>query len=383
MTFLHFSAYNIKMERARKNALIRDLDTKVVLLSGPRQVGKTYLSKKLFSNFVYLNFDSQADRKIIREMSWPRDVDLVIFDELHKMKKWKSWIKGIYDTEGVRPRLLVTGSARMDTFKKGGDSLAGRHFLHRLHPFTVAELKAEIAPSASTERILKCGGFPEPFLSNDVEFAKRWRGIHHEKIIREDLLDLENVRQLKQFEILTDLLSERVGSPVSFNSLARDLEVSPHTVKKWISILESLFVVFIVPPYSKNIARSILKEPKIFFFDTGRVSNGDAAKIENIVATALLSKINAGADLRGEKGNLYYVRDKEKREVDFLTVIDKKNIDLVEVKLSDDQISKSLLGFQKVLSAKSAVQVVYTLKKEMQFGDVKVRDLAGWLGEQS
>jgi predicted AAA+ superfamily ATPase len=233
------------MERELKKYIQNDLDKKIVLLSGPRQVGKTYLSKLLFQNYEYLNFDYSEDRKIISTESWNKQSDLIIFDELHKKIKWKSWIKGIYDVQGVRPRLIVTGSARMDIFKKGSDSLAGRHFSFRLHPFTVSELKNQMAPIEILKRLLTVGGFPEPFLSGEVDYAKRWRRSHLERVIKEDLLELENVRNLKQLELLIDLLSERVGSPISFNSLARDLEISPHTVKKWIGILESLYVIFI------------------------------------------------------------------------------------------------------------------------------------------
>ncbi|MBP9679885.1 MAG: DUF4143 domain-containing protein, partial [Bacteriovorax sp.] len=275
-------------------------------------------------------------------------------------------IKGIYDVEGVRPRLLVTGSAKMDIYRKGGDSLAGRHFSFRLHPFSVSELKEQMSPKDCLDRLLKVGGFPEPFLNGGEEFAKRWRHTHLDRILKEDLLELEIVRNLKLIEILTDLLADRVGSPVSYNSLARDLEISPHTVKKWIGILESLFVVFVVTPYSKNIARAILREPKIYFYDTGRIKNDPGARLENVVACALLKKIQMGQDLRGEKSELYYVRDKEKREVDFLTVIDRSIHDLVEVKLSEENISSNLVYFAEKLKPKKAAQVVLNTRKELE-----------------
>jgi len=370
------------MERLLKNAIQRDLEKKIVLVSGPRQVGKTTLSKQLYKKFEYLNFDSSEDRKIIANQSWDRSQELVIFDELHKKPKWKSWIKGIYDTEGVRPRLLVTGSARMDVFKKGGDSLAGRHFHFRLHPFSVAELKEQISPEDCLNRLLKVGGFPEPFLDGSEDFAKRWRSSHLERVLKEDLLELEQVRNIKLVEVLTDLLADRVGSTVSYNSLARDLEISPHTVKKWIGILESLYVVFVVPPYSKNLARAILKEPKIYFYDTGRVKNDPAARLENVVALSLLKKLHHGQDLRGEKSQLYYVRDKEKREVDFLTVVDGKIQDLVEVKLSDENLSPHLSYFSERLKPRLAVQVVFNLKKELSVKKIPIRKAVHWLIEQ-
>jgi predicted AAA+ superfamily ATPase len=367
------------MERSITNSLKEDLNTKIVLLSGPRQVGKTTLSKNLGLTFEYLNFDDSESRKILMNRSWRRDVDLVIFDELHKKPKWKSWIKGIYDTEGVTPKILVTGSARMDVFKKGSDSLAGRHFNYRLHPFTVAELKDQMSPNECLKRLMKVGGFPEPFLNGDEDFAKRWRSTHIDRIIKEDLLELEQVRNIKLIEVLIDLLAERVGASVSYSSLARDLEISPHTVKKWIGILESLYVIFVVPPYSKNLARAILREPKIYFYDNGRVKNDDGARFENIIANALLRKLHLGQDLKGEKSQLYYVRDKEKREVDFLTVIDNKIIDLVEVKLIDDNLSSSLKYYNEKLKPGKPVQVVFGLKREQLKNDIPLVKAEDWL----
>lgn len=370
------------MNRSIQKCLIKDLDSKIVLLSGPRQVGKTTVSKELYQNYEYLNFDSSEDRKIILSQSWSRKTDLVILDELHKKPKWKSWIKGIYDKEQIRPRLLVTGSARLDIFKKGGDSLAGRHFHHRLHPFSVAELRGQMAPEVCLDRLLRLGGFPEPFLSDSEEFAKRWRSTHIDRILKEDLLELEQVRNIKLVELLTDLLADRVGSPINYSALARDLEISPHTVKKWIGILESLYVVFVVPTYTKKINRSILKEPKIYFYDTGRVKNEVSARLENVVALSLLKKLHAGQDQRGERSQLYYVRDKERREVDFLTLIDGKIIDLVEVKTSDMALSRQLTHFNVRLKPLSPAQVVLNTSREATQKNISIYKAADWLLQQ-
>ena len=241
-----------------------DLDKKVVLLSGPRQCGKTTLAKSLaFQRVEYLNFDEAGQRHKIIKKDWSRKADLLIFDELHKMTKWKSWIKGIYDTEGVSPRILVTGSARLDVFRKGSDSLAGRHFLYRMHPFSVAELSHGGNQEEVLEGILERGGFPEPYLSKSKTAARRWRTTHLDVILRQDLLDLEQVRNLVGVETLIELLANRVGSTISFRNLAQDLQVTAQTVQRWVMLLERLFVIFLVRPYSKNLARSLLKEPKI------------------------------------------------------------------------------------------------------------------------
>ena len=354
------------MERYLEKHIKKDLKEKIVILSGPRQVGKTTLSKQLIPSNMYLNYDFAADRKIIRKDEWARDVELVIFDELHKMKNWKSWIKGIYDTEGIPPSLLVTGSARIETYRKGGDSLAGRVFSYRLHPLTVKEICAYLneTPKAALDKLVSFGGFPEPYLKNSETFAKRWRRTHVDTIIREDLLDLERVRDIKSIEILIELLKARVGSSTSFSSLAEDLQVSVHTVKHWLQILENLYVIFPVRPYHRNIARSILKEPKYYLYDPSAVDGDFGMKLENVVALALLRDLHLLEDTTGSKVSLHYLRDKEKNEVDFLTVIDNKPTLMIEVKVSDDSFSKSLYRFSGFLKDARPIQLVYNLKRK-------------------
>lgn len=369
------------MKRSCEEKLKQDLEKKIVLLAGPRQVGKTTISKQLFSKFEYLNFDNSEHRKIIMKRSWNKDTDLIVFDELHKKKGWKTWIKGIYDTEGINPKILVTGSARLDIYRKGGDSLAGRHYLHRLHPFSIAELKNKIPPKEVLETLLLVGGFPEPFLSGSESEAKRWRSTQIERILKEDLLDLEPVRQIKSIEILVDLLSDRVGSTISYSSLARDLEVSPHSVKKWIQILETMYVIFTVTPYTNNIARSILKEPKVYFYDIGRIKKDPGARFENLVALALLKDLHKRQDYLGERCNLHYLRDKEKREVDFLIEIDRQIHTIVEAKTSDSNVSKNLRYFKNKLQPKKSIQVVKSLRMDQEEGGIKIADSANWLAQ--
>ena len=352
------------MKRYLEKNLIQDLKEKMVLLSGPRQVGKTTLSKQLGLQYDYLNFDSALDRKIMRAREWNRDAPLVIFDELHKMKKWKSWIKGVYDTEGIPPALLMTGSARMDVYRKGGDSLAGRYFSYRLHPFTVKEASQFMDAQEALMWLIDVGGFPEPFLKKNKVFAKRWRRRHIDIVLREDLLDLEKVRDIKSIEILVDLLKERVGSPISYASLAEDLQVSSHTVKHWLQILENLYVIFPVRTYHKNIARSILKDTKYYFYDTGIVEGDVGIKLENVVACCLLAELHRHEDMTGSKVALCFLRDKDKREVDFLTVVDNKPMHLIEVKQSDEAFSKHIFHFQKFFSDIDCLQLVANIKRK-------------------
>ncbi len=373
------------MKRYLDSYIKEDMRQKIVLLSGPRQVGKTTLAKQISPKFTYLNFDASSHRKIIKAEEWDRDVPLVIFDELHKMTNWKSWIKGVYDTEGIPPALLVTGSARLDTYKKGGESLAGRFFPFRLHPLTVKEICLYLneSPEDALANILRFGGFPEPYLKKSETFAKRWRRIHSDTIIREDLLDLERVRDIKSIEIMIDLLRDRVGSTTSYASLANDLQVSIHTVKHWLQILENLYMIFPVRPYHKNITRSILKEAKYFLYDTAAVNGDLGARLENSVACALMRELHFLEDTKGCRASLHYLLDKDKREVDFLVVIDNKPIQMIEVKVGDDNFSAPLFRFSEFLPSAKPVQVVLHLKQKKSKGRVRMVSAAQFLKELS
>jgi len=366
-----------------KRALVEHIKTylpeKMILLSGPRQAGKTYLSKhQIYSSHIYLNFDDEDDRIMLREKSWPRDARLIIFDELHKMDQWKRWLKGIFDKEGTYPQILVTGSARMDAFKKGGDSMAGRYIGFRLHPLSLKELNMG-AKKDLLKQMIKLGPFPEPFLKSREVFSKVWRKNHLDLILKEDLLDLGKVVQLKKIAILVQLLSERVGSNISYKSLAKDLQVSSPTIKHWLQILEDLYVVFRVTPRSRDISKSILKAPKYYFYDTGRVRAGMGAKLENIVASHLLKRNHYLEDTQGEYINLFYIRDKEGREVDFAIEREGHLEYLIEIKTSDAQLFKPLAYFKNKLNPQSCIQLVFDLPRRKNHDGIQIEDLTTFL----
>lgn len=358
------------------------LTKKIVLISGPRQAGKTTIAKMMGSNFDYLNYDSSEDRTILREKSWDRQKNLIIFDELHKMNKWKQWLKGVTDTESFPPSFVVTGSARLDSYRKVGDSLAGRFFHYRLHPLDVREL-CQLNPRLNSrtvvDKILKFGGFPEPYLESTTEFYGLWKKAHVDIILRQDLIDLESVKNIKQIETLIDLLKTRVGSPISYSSLARDLQASDKTIKVWLGWLENLYVIFKVSPYSKNIARSILKQPKYYFYDVAQVAD-PAARLENLVAASLLKEAHFRQDCLGLNWQLHYLAQKGGKEIDF--IIHEKNHDpiLVEVKTSDSSPTASFKNFAGHFKKPQLIQLVLNLKREKTFPDgTEIRRLDKWL----
>ena len=370
----------VKMKRSLIELVRRDLGSKVVLLSGPRQVGKTTLAKTLFERFDYFNHDLAEHRLAIRERSWDRGVDLVVLDELHKMRGWKAWLKGVYDVEGVRPRLLVTGSARLDVARRVGDSLAGRFFQHRLHPFDLKELAGQIPAEEAFETLMRVGGFPEPFLAGTDRFYRRWRRSHIDVILRQDLIDLEAVRDVPAMETLVELLRRRVGSPVSMSGLARDLERDSKTIKRWLSLLENFCVVFRVTPYHRNVARSLLKEPKIYFYDNGLVDGDAGVRLENLVACALHKEIHRIEDAEGLRARLHYLRTKDKREIDFAVSVGDRVAAMIEVKTADDRPGRAFEHFARFLPGARRVQLVARLDREKTYPDgTEVREVIPWL----
>ncbi|NGX34715.1 MAG: Holliday junction ATP-dependent DNA helicase RuvB [Candidatus Anoxychlamydiales bacterium] len=361
------------MERHQKKAILKDLQKKMVLLSGPRQAGKTTLAKMIadeHKSSVYLTYDRLEDRKIILDEGWLESTELIILDEIHKMPKWKNYLKGVFDTKPSFQKILVTGSARLEVFNRVGDSLAGRYFLHRLLPLSPAECE-KVKEKYTIDKFLQRGGFPEPFLAESLIYANRWRLQYVDSLLRVDVLDFENIHNLNAIKLLFEMLKEKVGSPISYSSIAGDLAISPHTVKKYIQILEALYIVFRVTPFSKNIARSLLKEPKIYFFDNGLVKGNVGIKFENLVASCLLKHVLSKIDYKAENYSLNYLHTKEHHEVDFALVKDAKIEKIIEVKNRNNTVSKSLYYFKEKYNLK-AFQVVKELKREKMQNGIKI-----------
>ncbi|MCF6248323.1 MAG: ATP-binding protein [Desulfobacula sp.] len=358
--------------------ILSDLKKKMVFIGGPRQVGKTTLAKHFLENAFpggrYFNWDYSEDRQDLLKGKWQADAGLVIFDELHKYRDWKNWIKGIYDTNDTDSQFLITGSARLDVYRRGGDSLLGRYHYWRLHPFGLDEYPSNMAPEEAFERLMRVGGFPEPFLDGDEREARRWRRERFDRVIKEDIRDLDSIRQISLVELFIHQLRTRVGNLIVMSNIAGEIQVSPKTAAKWVDVLERMYLLFAVRPYSKNLPRAVIKPPKIFFYDNADVIGDEGAVYENLVATHLLKKLQYFEDRDGFRYDLRYIRDKEGREVDFVVLKEGMVEELIEVKYSDDTISKHLKYYAEKLNPMKATQIVANLKYPYSSGKIKVID---------
>jgi predicted AAA+ superfamily ATPase len=362
--------------------LQRDLLKKLVLLAGPRQCGKTTLAKSLLDeNGEYLNWDIARDRKTIRDIAWPKDASLVVLDELHKAPKWKNFLKGVVDEFGNAPPLLVTGSARLDALRRSGDALTGRYFFYRLHPIDLAESKIflpRIAMAERVRRLLTAGGFPESFL-NPGE-AARLRNDRMEIVTREDLRDLARISSWRGPADLIEILRENVGKTVNYDNLSQSLGISPPTVKSWVELLEKLYVVFLLPPYSSSLSRSIRKNRRVFFYDCAAAyDDSGGAQLENLVASSLLKFIQFKQDTVGARWDLYYLRDKDGHEVDFLVTLNRKVHWIIEVKTSEQSPAAGLRYYAHKLQPRESLQLVLNLDRPREQSGVKILPLAKWL----
>jgi len=369
------------MERYLLQQIKDDLKKKMVFITGPRQVGKTTLAKQLMEGYLrptYLNFDNWEERRIIQNQAWRQDTDLLVFDELHKMKGWKTFLKGVYDSRLPGQDFLITGSARLDTFRQSGESLAGRYFHFRLMPLSVKELGL-VDPVLALEKLNLLGGFPEPCLSQSETEAQRWRNQYFTDLIREDIVDFSRLHEITTMRQLLDMLRGRVGSPLSYSTLAGDLQVSPNTVKKYVSILASLYIIFLIRPFSKKVSRSLLKEPKLYFFDTGFVKSDAGNRLENSCAVSLLKHVYYLNDTLGRRIELQYLKTNSGHEVDFALCEENKLLTAIEVKYGDNKLSRSLLHFKERVEGGQWIQLVHNLKNERSERGIDIVRAADWL----
>ena len=380
------------IKRYLESDILGDLAGKMAFISGPRQIGKTTLARQIGDKFfadkyTYLNWDSRQDRSIILEGAVPAGKGLIIFDEIHKYRNWKNYVKGQYDKNKDKFKIIVTGSARLDIYKKGGDSLLGRYHSFRLHPLSLNELqgrKPEISPlaelgfaesgneaKAAFEALMKFGGFPEVFMSQSDRELRRWHNERADRLIKGDIRDIENVRDISSLQVLSEILPSKVGSLFSINSLREDLQVTHKTISSWIDIFERFYYHFRIYPFQSTLIKSLRKEPKLYLWDWSQVSN-ENARFENLVASHLLKFCQFLFDVEGYKARLFYIRDKERREVDFLVCVDNKPWFCLEVKNSFKKVPAALKYFASRLKIPFVYGVVKAEGVDIYKDDIRI-----------
>lgn len=336
------------MKRYLEQILSKELDKKMVILGGPRQVGKTTLSLELLgaedeNHQGYLNWDDITDKKNLLEGVLPANQPLIVLDEIHKYSEWRNLVKGFYDKNKSKVKFLITGSARLDFYRRGGDSLMGRYNFFRLHPVSLLELNKS-PTNKDLDGLLEFGGFPEMITLRDKTEWKKWQRVRVSRVIKDDLLSLEQVKEVSQIELLAALLVDKAGGTLSLNSLREDLKCSHEAVSRWVSILENVYYCYRISPYGNSKIKALKKERKLFLWDWSTVPS-KGARFENLVASNLLKYCHFNEDVHGDDMELRYIRDKEKREIDFVVLKDGNPIFAVEGKSGEKSLSKHIPYF--------------------------------------
>lgn len=339
------------VRRYLANAVRDDLRRKMVFVGGPRQVGKTTLALSLLGTDsgwhpAYLNWDDPVVRPDLIRGKLPSGQALLVLDEVHKFPRWRNLVKGLYDREGGDVSFLVTGSARLDHYRKGGDSLQGRYHYHRLHPFSLGELVGTSPTATDVDALVQFGGFPEPLFAGSTRTLRRWQRERLARVVYEDLRDLENVRDVGLLELLVNALPERVGSPLSIRNLSEDLGVAHATVARWLAILEALYVCFRIPPFGAPRIRAVKKEAKLYLWDWSQVPDlGE--RFENMVACQLLKHCHHVEDTEGYGMELRFIRDTDRREVDFVVLREGVALFAVECKSGEKSPGRAIDYFRQ------------------------------------
>jgi predicted AAA+ superfamily ATPase len=359
-------------------------NTQMLFLAGPRQVGKTTLAKEILSRHggIYLNWDNLEDRitflgtnKNIIDKLPPRALGqgkpFILFDEIHKYKDWKNRLKGFYDEVGKAYNILVTGSAKLDLYHKGGDSLMGRYFPYSVHPISINEIlrpeqgKNLIEPpqkitEEAYKNLFEFGGFPDPYIKASQTFARQWKRTRYNQLLREDIRDLGSIQDVDQLELLVFLLKNQIGNQINYTNLANKVRVTDMTIRRWIGLLKATYYCYFLRPWSTNVPRSLLKDPKVYLWDWSDIDD-PGARFENFIAAHLHKSVAYWNESGKGDFELFYLRDKDQREVDFLVTQNNKPWMLVEAKVSSENFSPSLLYFKEKLEPSYTFQVVHDM----------------------
>jgi predicted AAA+ superfamily ATPase len=359
--------------RYLKKSAGADLKTRMIFVGGPRQVGKTtfalsFLSRPSEKSPAYLNWDDIRVRPALMRGELPSGQPLIILDEIHKFARWRNLVKGFYDTRKSEQSFIITGSARLDQYSRGGDSLQGRYHAYRLHPFSLPELGGTTVRDLN--HLLRFGGFPEPCLRGEERFLRRWQRDRTQRVVYDDIRDLERVRELSLLEMLAEELPRRVGSPLSIKSLKEDLGVAHETADRWVSVFERLYVCFRIAPFGAPRIRAVKKEQKLYLWDWSSIAE-PGPRFENLVACQLLKYCHFQEDTQGFRMELRFLRDTDKREVDFLVLKEGRPQFAVECKTGEKAVNPALFYFRDRISIPRLYQV-HTGTRDFEKAGVRV-----------
>ncbi len=337
-------------DRYIKKTVKEDLKANMVFVGGPRQVGKTtfaltFLSESSEKHPAYLNWDALSSRSSLMKGELPAKEKIIILDEIHKFSRWRNLVKGFYDTNKSDIEFIITGSARLDHYRKGGDSLQGRYHYYRLHPFSYPELN-KTPSKGDIETLLKFGGFPEPLFKAEEKFWRRWQRERLQRVIYEDIRDLENVKEISLLELLAGELPNRIGSPLSIKNLKELLQVAHETVERWVTIFERMYYCFRISPYGPSRVRAVKKEQKLYLWDWSVIPE-KGPRFENFIASLLLKYCHFVEDTEGFNMELRFLRDTDKREIDFVVLKEGKPMFAVECKTGEKDINPFLYYFRE------------------------------------
>jgi len=347
-------------ERYIKKPVISDLKSKMVFIGGPRQVGKTTLALSFLpepntKSPGYFNWDDVSDKSKLLKGELPPKAKIIILDEIHKFARWRNLVKGFFDKKREEMSFLITGSARLDYYSKGGDSLQGRYHYYRLHPFSLRELSA-VPTKDDLDLLLKFGGFPEPLFKSEEKFWRRWQKERLQRVIYDNIRDLETVKEISLLELLASELPHRVGSPLSVKNLKELLQVAHETVERWLKIFERMYHCFRIPPFGSLKVRAVKKEQKMYLWDWSLIEEA-GPRFENFIASQLLKYCQFIEDTEGYRMELRFLRDTDKREIDFVVIKDGKSEFAVECKTGEKDISPSIHYFKERVKIPKFYQV--------------------------
>jgi uncharacterized protein len=374
---------NMIRERYLKKSVTEDLKDRMVFVGGPRQVGKTtfaltFLSEPTEKHPGYLNWDNVGNRASLLKGELPPKEKCLVLDEIHKFARWRNLVKGFYDTNKTSRSFIITGSARLDYYSRGGDSLQGRYHYYRLHPFSLLELNPN-PTEADFKELLKFGGFPEPFLKGEEKFWRRWQRERTHRVIYEDIRDLENIKEISLLELLAAELPNRVGAPLSVKNLKELFQVSHETIERWLKIFERMYYCFRIPPYGPPKVRAVKKEQKLYLWDWSLVPEA-GEKFENFMACHLLKYCHFREDTEGYRMELRFLRDIDRREVDFVVLEDGKPLFAVECKTGEKNINPSSFYFMERTEIPKFFQV-HQGKKDFEKNGIRVLPVKSFFQE--